>query len=133
MSRLPGERLLDRDFVQATLSGDWSLTGFGRDPAKIRSHDSANEKGVRSGNRALWRFRAHAVRGFRRCADGRGHASGETGWPRQLDAGTLELPATLQPCSATYNESYRRGGIRQAMTHEPPRDPGFAETIRMWR
>jgi hypothetical protein len=43
-------------------------------------------------------------RGFRRCAEGRGHVSGEAGWPLQLDAGTLELPATLQPCSA--NGSY---------------------------
>jgi hypothetical protein len=34
------------------------------DPAKFRSHRRSNEKGVRSGNRTPWRFRASAGRGF---------------------------------------------------------------------
>src|SRR5262245_55597617 len=44
---------------------------------------------------------ACAGRGFRRCADGRGHASGEAGWPLQLDAGTLEMPDYCSKCRSS--------------------------------
>src|SRR5262245_34121624 len=50
-------------------------------------------KGVRSGNRTPWRFRACAGRGIRRSADGHGHSSGELEGPLQRDVGpSWKLP-----------------------------------------
>jgi hypothetical protein len=55
------------------------------------------------GGQAPSRLCACAGRGLRRCADGRGHSSGEAEWPHQMDAGYSELVATLRLCSAIFN------------------------------